>query len=190
MGTMAAAPSSTYYTPEDVEAMGDAAGGYELIDGCLVERHMGSKSSEIGAIIVRRLGNHLEGKGTGRVYSSDLALHMYPDRPQNFRRADASFIRRERLPDGQSLEGDPYFAPDLAVEVISPNDNAVQVERKVRDYLANGVRMVWVVYPETRTVHVYRPGGTSVVLADTDDISGEDVIPGFACRVADFFPED
>jgi Uma2 family endonuclease len=186
---MATPTPARVYTPADVEALDDPI-GYELEDGHLVERQMGAESSEIGATIIAVLQRYLWGKKLGRVLTSEAALHIYPDRPNHFRRADVSFIRRDRLTGGKSPRGDLFLAPDLVVEVISPNDKAVEVEKKVREYLDAGVQLVWVVYPDTRSVMVYRHDGTSTPLANDAQLSGEQVIPGFACAVSEIFPED
>jgi Uma2 family endonuclease len=80
--------------------------------------------------------------------------------------------------------------PDLAVEVLSPNDLAYEVDRKVAEYFSAGVRLIWIVNPETRSVTIYRPDGTASKLNDRDTLEGEDVLPGFRCPVRDFFPDE
>jgi len=94
------------------------------------------------------------------------------------RAPDTGFVRKDRLP--ARLTG-KYFpgAPDLAVEVVSPNDRADEVQDKVQDWLSHGTQLVWVVEPRTRTVIVYRPDGTANVLQADGTLDGEDVLPGF-----------
>jgi Uma2 family endonuclease len=99
-----------------------------------------------------------------------------------------SFIRHGRLPGERIPRGDILITPDLAVEVVSPNDLYNEVDVKVSEYLDVGVSLVWVVNPEARTACVYRPGGTARRLRENDEIDGGDVLPGFRCRVAEFFP--
>lgn len=77
--------------------------------------------------------------------------------------------------------------PRLAVEVLSPNDRASQVLRKINDYLRCGVNLVWVIDPEIRTVTVHRPGQPQAEFDENQELTGEDILPGFRCRVADFF---
>lgn len=77
--------------------------------------------------------------------------------------------------------------PDLALEVISPNDVAEQMEIRIVDLLGAGVQLLWVIYPATRTVYVFRQGGTVARLSEADSLSGEDVLPGFSCRVSELF---
>lgn len=102
--------------------------------------------------------------------------------------ADAAFIRRGRLPGEKLHEGFVRIAPDLAVEVVSPNDLFDEVESNALQYLDAGVRLVWVVNPRTRSVQVYRADRTVTRLREQDEITGEDVLPGFRCMVGEFFP--
>jgi Uma2 family endonuclease len=77
--------------------------------------------------------------------------------------------------------------PRLAVEVLSPSDRADRILHKITDYLRNGVDLVWLIDPRARTVTVYRPDQGPRVYTENEELSGEDVLPGFRCRVADFF---
>jgi Uma2 family endonuclease len=103
--------------------------------------------------------------------------------PDTVRGPDIAYYESESNEEGYS-----QIPPLLTVEVLSPDDKASVLARKVADFLNNGVALVWVVDPATRTVVVYRQGSNPVVLFETDEITGEDVLPGFRCRVADFFP--
>lgn len=78
--------------------------------------------------------------------------------------------------------------PDLAVEVVSPNDIVYQLEDKLEDYRKVGVPLVWVVFPNLRTVRVYRADGSTSFLREDEELSGEDIIPGFRCSVREIFP--
>jgi Uma2 family endonuclease len=79
-------------------------------------------------------------------------------------------------------------APDIIGEVLSPNDDAIDVDVKVEEYLRAGVQLVWVVNPETRTVRVHRGDGSAQVFHEADTITGERVLPEFKAVVRDFFP--
>jgi Uma2 family endonuclease len=81
------------------------------------------------------------------------------------------------------------ISPDLAVEVLSPNDLAYEVDQKVEEYFSVGVRLIWVINPEKRTVIVYRPDGTATKLSEKDTLEGEEVLPGFSCSISAFFPD-
>jgi Uma2 family endonuclease len=174
------------YTPEDLLTMPDAV-SYELVNGELVERNMGWKSSEIGVDVAFLLKAHCKAHGLGWVVGADASYQCYPDAPKKVRKPDVSFIRLDRMPAEEKPEGHCRIAPDLAVEVVSPNDLFYKVEDKVEEYLTAGVRLVWVVNPPTRTVHVYRADGTTTKLREADELSGEDVVPGFRCRVSELF---
>ncbi len=79
--------------------------------------------------------------------------------------------------------------PRLIVEVMSPNDQIDKLNRRISQYLKRGVPLVWLVDPESRTVTVYRPKKNHVVLEETDEITGEDGLPGLRYRVAEFFAQ-
>jgi Uma2 family endonuclease len=174
-------------TPEDLLALPDHK-SYELVDGRLVERQMGWESSWIGAQINRRLNDYCAVHNLGWVAQSDAGYQCFPHRPKLVRKADVSFIRRGRLPGEQLPRGHCTIPPDLAVEVVSPNDEAEELEEKLTEYLGIGIPLIWVVYPRPRVVYVYRADGTVSRLTDTAELTGEDVLPGFVCPVRDLFP--
>jgi len=177
-------------TPEELLTMPDEA-AYELVDGNLVERHMGTESSEIALKIAFLLQIFLQTRPLGRLFGSDAGYKCFPDDPKKIRRADVGFVRFERLPSGRAPKGYCTVAPDLAIEVISPNDTAEEVDEKINEYLLAGVRLIWIVSPSTRTVRIHRPrtaeNGPISILSAEESISGEDVLPGFACPISKFF---
>jgi len=191
MSTMLESPpkvaAQAEVTPEDLLAMPDG-GHYELIDGQLKERNVSVFSSLVASEIIRILGNHCHGQKLGWVLESENGYRCFPWRPGRVRRADVSFIRADRLTEEQVSKGFATIPPDLAVEVISPNDLASKLLEKVEEYLRAGVKLVWVVSPETRTVQVVRGDRSMSWLRAGDELSGEDVLPGFHCRVDDLFP--
>lgn len=174
------------FTPEDLLSMPDGD-RYELVDGRLVERAMGFESSWIGGRVFSALSAHCDARSLGWVLPADASYQCFPDASDKVRKPDVSFINRGRLPDERPPTGHCRIAPDLAVEVISPNDLFAEVGEKVQEYLEAGVRLVWVVNPSTRFVHVHRPDGRASDLSGDDQVSGEDVVDGFSCRVADLF---
>jgi Uma2 family endonuclease len=176
-------------TPEELLEKEDGA-RYELIDGKLVERHMGARSSEVAANIIRIIGQYAFEQKLGKVFATDCGYQIFASDPKRVRFPDASFIARGHLPEDKTPDGHVRVPPDLAVEVVSPNDTAEEVEAKRVAFLQAGTRLFWVVFPESRTVHVYRQGNNNALaLADADELSGEDVLSGFLCRVAAFFEE-
>ena len=183
---MSTAILETRVTPEQLLEMPDGD-NFELVDGRLVERDMGWRSSRIGGRVFRILDVYCEQRGLGWVAPADASYQCFPDDPGMVRKPDVSFIRRERLREEEEPEGHCPIAPDLAVEVISPNELYYQVEEKIADYFSAGIPLVWVVNPATRSVRVHRRDGTISDLAEADELTGEDVIPGFGCRVSDIF---
>ena len=175
------------YTPDDLLAMPDGK-GFELVDGHLVERPMGALSSWVAGRIFRKLDEHIEAGGLGYLWPADNGFQCFPHDPMRVRRPDVSFVRRGRLPDDDLDVGFVKIAPDLVVEVLSPNDLAPEVERKVEDYLEAGVPLIWVIDPETQTARVHRADGTAARLRGDDELSGEDVVPGFRCALKAIFP--
>jgi len=183
MSTVAA---KTRYTPEDLLTMPDSV-DFELVDGELVRRNMGLQSSLIGGELYRRMSNFSHESGGGWTLPADASYQCFPDDPDKVRKPDVSYIRRERLSLDQFPRGHARIFPDLAAEVVSPNDLFEEVMVKVEEYLAAGVRLVWVLDPFARRIHVFRADGTGTILRADDELSGEDVLPGFHCRVGDLF---
>ena len=91
------------------------------------------------------------------------------------------------LDGGRLPQGFLHGAPDLAVEVLSPSDNPVDVQQKVRDYLEAGSRLVWIVAPQAKAVTVYRADSSARLLREGEDLEGEDVLPGLAIPLAEVF---
>jgi Uma2 family endonuclease len=91
-------------------------------------------------------------------------------------------------PGSLPTNGPFYGAPDLAVEILSPDDRMTRVQRKVRFYLANGVRLLWLIDPDNRIVTVMSTPDQSLVLTEDDELDGGDVLPGFRVPVRDILP--
>src|SRR5205807_3794824 len=103
------------------------------------------------------------------------------------RRPDVAFIAAQRLSNYQWGQGHFNIAPDLAVEVVSPNDEVYELDRKIRDYFRAGVRHVWVINPEQETVRIHRGPGDLVELVGDGELLDEVVLPGFRCRLPAVF---
>ena len=150
---MHASVMSQRYTPEDLLAMADGH-RFDLVDGQLVERNMGAESSWIAQQTNRYLGNYAETSKHGLVLGPDCGYQIFPDDPNRVRFPDGSFIRSGRLPNDALPRGHIRVVPELVLEVVSPNDLAWEVDLKVTEYLQAGVPLIWVFYPDTRTVSV------------------------------------
>jgi Uma2 family endonuclease len=175
------------YTPEELLEMPDGK-NYELVAGQLVERNMGAESSWVGGELFVRLWQHCEKHKLGRLFPADNGYQCFPYDPGLVRKPDVSFIRHGRLPGDELPKGWVKIPPDLAVEVVSPGDLAYKLDEKLSDYQEVGVPLVWVIYPGSRTVIVYRGDGSASRLSEKDELSGEEVVPGFRCPVRELFP--
>ena len=182
-----ATATETRYTPEDLLAMPDGK-SFELVHGQLVERNMGAESSQVGGRLFLRLGQFCEEHGLGMAWPADNGFQCFPHEPGLVRRPDVSVVRRGRLPGDVSPEGWVKIPPDLAVEVVSPNDRAGELEEKLDDYRKVRVPLIWVIYPKHAQGQVLRRDGPPSELVEDDELSGEDVIPGFRCLLREILP--
>src|SRR5919198_132091 len=118
---MTLAMTATHYTPEDLLALPDY-GRFELLDGQLVERKMGAKSSYAATKLLIRFGSFVESNHLGLVFQADCGYQIFAEEPGRVRFADASFIRRGELPEDRVPQGHCRVVPDLVIEAVSPND--------------------------------------------------------------------
>src|SRR5262249_51857642 len=153
---------------------------FELIAGQLVERpDMGAKSNRVATILIRMVDGHAATHKLGLGFSQECSYQIFADDPRRVRKPDGSFIRTGRLPGDKPPDGHVQIAPDLIFEVVSPNDLAEDINNRIVDYLRAGVRLIWVLYPATGFVHVFRQDGSASYLTRADQLSGEDVLPNF-----------
>src|SRR5262245_44432863 len=160
---------------------------FELVDGELVERDMGTLAGWISNQVGALFGGYAKQYG-GVAFGEGAWYRCYEDDSERVRKPDASYIRSERLPGDEIPEGYITIPPDVAVEVISPSDTYRDVEAKVAEYLDAGVPLVWLINPDNRSVRVFRAGQRVVQLRASDELTGDDVLPGFRCPVAELFP--
>jgi Uma2 family endonuclease len=140
-------------------------------------------------VIALRLGACLEAwtrSGPGGVAGVESGF-LLARNPDIVRAPDVFYVGPDRAPDAGVPEAFWEAAPDLTVEVVSPGEGADDVREKVRDYLAAGTRLVWVVYPRTREVVVHTPDGLSRAYGEGDTLEAFDALQGFTCAVADLF---
>ena len=159
---------------------------YELSRGELVP--MTPVNYNHGKIVIRlgrMLDQFVQEHGLGAV-GTEIGFRLARN-PDTLRAPDIAFVARSREPQGAAAEKFAELAPDLAVEVLSPDDSASDVLKKVEEYLASGVRLVWIADPATRTVTVYRSLEDVRVLTAQQDLDGRDVLPGFRCKIKEIF---
>ena len=177
----------TVFTAEELIRLPRGKCRYELVKGELFEmppaggRH-GSVAMRIGVL----LGSHVMANQLGEVLAAETGYFLRRD-PDTVRAPDASFIAGDRLPPGELPAGYLDIMPDLAVEVLSPNDRAGEVLDKVDDWLGAGVKLVWVLDPAARTVRVYRSTAQVEELAEHEILDGAEVLPGFSCEIRSLF---
>ena len=164
---------------------GDEKRGVELVNGTLVEKPVRLRESVIASRVIRRLGNVVEPNRLGLVSGEQGMIRMLMG---NVRMPDVAYFRREDLPGGQlPPKPAPQLAPALAVEVLSAGNTDEEMRIKVREYFQSGVRIVWMLDPETQTLRVYDAPERFRQLTRDDVLDGGDVLPGFACRVGELF---
>ena len=156
--------------------------GYEYIKGELVPMAPPSmEHGEISVNIIRYLSLHVFNHQLGRSYTAGTTFHL-GDRVV---KPDVAFVSTERLPENRR-KGSP-IPPDLAVEIVSPTDKQYDVTEKAFAYLNAGTRLVWIVESVAKTVMVYRSETDFTLFRYEDTLTGEDVVKGFACPVAQLF---
>jgi Uma2 family endonuclease len=161
---------------------------YEVIDGKVVEKpYMGTFQTEVASILTSHFDLHARQGGYGRVITE--ALVRIDEKTQY--RPDVAFVsfekwpRRRRTPDGVPWE----IIPDLAIEVVSKSDKAVEVLAKVRHYFQAGVRGVWLVYATLEVIHTYNSFDEIRVLTRDGVLDGGIIAPGFQLPLAVLFEE-
>ncbi len=179
--------TQTRYTPEDLLNMPDSK-SYELVDGQLVERKMGTESSWVGGELLAMLRQFCKNRQLGWAFPADNGYECFPHDPGLVRKPDVSFVRYGRFPGGALPKGWSKIPPDLAGLVLSPNDSIYALEDRLEDYRKVAVPLVWVISPNSRSVRVYRGDGSSSHVREDEELSGEDVIPGFRCVVREILP--
>ena len=159
----------------------------ELIRGVLHETMpTGHEHGRIVTNLTILMGVFIRPRKLGGLTASDAGVWLERD-PDTVREPDIAYFSSERIPLDLRITGYAEVPPDLVVEIVSPSDSAREAHDKAWMWLSYGVRLVWVVQPDTRTVDVYRPGRAVVTLDEGDTLDGVDVLPGFTCAVREVF---
>ncbi len=177
-------------TADEFLALPDDDELHELIEGRLETMSLpGWEHGEIAFEFGRLIGNFVKEHKLGKVFAAETGF-LIQQNPDTVRGADVAFVSKDRIP-AEGVDRRKHFpgAPDLAVEVISPNDVYTKVRKKIALYLSAGTRLVWIVDPSAREVEVWRVNGSRSLLNETEALDGEDVLPGFQCAVRELFPE-
>jgi len=160
---------------------------YELIDGVAKEKSIGAKSERVVVRLASLLDQHCLATGCGMVFGNTGYRNCFPNKPRQLRKPDVSFIAAGRLPNNEPPDGDFTIAPDFIAESVSPGDGYDEVLERVMDFRSAGTLLMWVISPLNKSVQVRRADGTCSEFFAGDSLSGEDVIPGFKCQVAELF---
>ena len=155
----------------------------ELVRGALVVREpAGSRHGLVAMSLGMELSVYAKRTGAGYVFAAETGFKLATN-PDTVRAPDVAFISAERFPLADTT-GYPACAPDLVVEVLSPDDRPGEVLTKVGEWLSAGTKIVWVVDPERRVARVYRHDGEETLIPADGVLDGEDVLPGFSCPLA------
>jgi Uma2 family endonuclease len=161
---------------------------FELADGVLVEKIRGYRESFIACLIVTALNNFVVPRRLGAITGADGMMRLFPGL---VRIPDVAFITRDRLPGGKvPAEPVPSLVPDLAIEVLSVGNTPAEMDRKRREYFDAGVRLLWLVDPDARTVKVYSPDRSDpLVRTESHSLDGAEVLPGFSLGLHALFAD-
>ena len=171
----------------DLEALAAKGSRCELIKGDLIELPpAGWTHGRIANAIAFALTSFVKERNLGEIASAETGFIIGRE-PDTVRAPDVSFVSQERLVGVSETSGFLELSPDLAVEVVSPGDSANAVQTKAEGWLDSGARLVWVVYPESRSVVVYRTGGQARVLHEGDTLDGQPVFDSFTLAVGILF---
>ncbi len=178
------------YTASDLWEMSHRADDRERLELVRGEIHTmtpsGGRHGEVAIEVGALIRAHVKGNRLGRVTGAETG-YILSTNPDTVRAPDVGFVSSARAPEPLPDEFVPY-APDLAVEVVSPYDTATKIHQEVAEYLRAETRLVWVLYPESKTIVIHTPSGART-LTEQDILDGSDVLPGFSVPVREMFPE-
>lgn len=179
-------PAQALLTAEELLRLNLPNKRTELVRGMLIIREpAGYQHGDVAARLLVAIGNHLQQHGLGRAFAAETGFTLFRG-PDTVRAPDVAFIGNARLPE-KPPRGFAEMAPDLAVEVLSPDDYAPEVLEKVADWLKAGTKLIWVVDPIRLNARVYRGDGSETLLGKTDALDGEDVLPQFTLALGPLF---
>jgi Uma2 family endonuclease len=160
---------------------------YELVKGRLrVMAPAGGPHGKVASEILRQIANHVADHQLGDVFAAETGFYLRHN-PDTVLAPDVAFLSKDRIPEDGLPEGYVPVIPDLVVELVSPDDRAGEVEKKITAWLEAGVQLVWVVYPDTRKVQVHTAPNQIVVYLEKDTLDGGKALPGFKAVVRSFF---
>jgi Uma2 family endonuclease len=178
---------SKLMSADELLALGEEAGRYELVEG--EPREMSPASGVhglIGSQLHGLLWVYLRSHDGGCLFMAETGFVVRRE-PDTVLSPDLAFLSSSKLPIREIAGGFVPMAPDLAVEIESPSNGAGELHRKVGMYLEAGTSVVWLVRPTSRTITVFRPGAVERVLALGDTLTADDLLPGFSAPLDEIF---
>ena len=176
------------WTEAELQALPDDGFNYEVVNGELV---MSPKNNPehgyICALLSSALLQHAKGKNLGAVFDSNTGFWMDNE---NCRAPDISFVSRQRLRGLKRPTRSFFrFAPDLAIEVLSPNNTRAEIQERLRDFFSSGTRLVWIIDPESKSAEICYSLEKRRLVGPNGELNGEETVPGFRYKLADLFKE-
>jgi Uma2 family endonuclease len=159
----------------------------ELLNGQIILSPVPASHGAICVRLILLVGGFVQKRKLGEVYDSSTGFRISESILLS---PDVSFVSKATLK--KVFRGPDKFlrgAPDLAIEVLSPSDRTQLIHKKLDLYFEHGTRLVWSVNWKLQQVHIYRPDSISAVTQLKDVLSGDEVLPGFKCRLQEIFPK-
>ena len=179
--------NQTLMTADEFEAVAHQLGPCELVRGEVITLSPGGFAhSRHTAVLAFLLGRWESQTRLGRVLTCEMGVVVEQD-PDTVRGGDVVYYSYERLPREATPEGFCRVPPNLIVEIVGKGQGWRAMVRKTSEYLAMGVDRVWVVDPQTRRVHIFRPDAEPIILSGDDTLTDETVLPGFTRKISDLF---
>ena len=173
-------------TADDLLMLEASGKSTELVRGKLIVREPPSTyHGRVQATLNVIVGSHVRAHALGALFGQDTGFKIASD-PDTVRAPDLAFVDRTRVAQ-IPRRGYAALAPDLAAEILSPDDRPGEVLAKVGDWLAAGVRLVWVIDPDRRAASGYRADGSVATVSSDADMDGEAVLPGLSFPLSDLF---
>lgn len=169
------------------------ARGFELINGKVVPKGNSFVEEDMptGALhgvvtdeLQSRISQFVRENKLGRVFAAETGFILSEG---TVRGIDISFVGKDKIAEFGIPEKFFPTAPDLAIEVISPGNTFDEIQDKIEEYLSGGTKLVWIVYPKKKMVQVYRNNNIVNILRESDELSGEDVLPNFTVKLSEIF---
>lgn len=160
---------------------------YDLVRGILnTMSPAGGRHGRLACRIALLLGNHVDANRLGVVLAAETGF-LLSTNPDTVLAPDVAFVEQSRYLSVEDEAGYLPLAPDLVVEVLSPNDRFFRVESKALAWLASGCKLVLLVDPESETVHAYRSRSSIQIFQSQESVDCSDAVVGWSFDVKDIF---